>query len=937
MSTLNTWALCRPVLIAAVLAVAGCGGGDDSRPVAEAARRMAADVGQVATMATLETQATAGVPSRARALEAQTVSDPATQLLDYGESAYPEYFPGPQSTQFSAGLTYRYYPQTEAYLLVDAAQQVFVIGGPFGNQVVQVGSVSDYIGAVQGTVTGLTNPGLVLTLPGQVLSVAAGATDFQFPVWLSKGASYDVMVQAKPEGMTCTMLNGTGRVGDSGARPAVTCGPGDGPLAPEEPVPLTDAGAVYAIDSSAISRAEDFVGGADGGADGGVGGGAGDGAPLARARVALTDVDGRSVTGFTDGKGRFLLRFPAAQFKPPYVLRAVDGGGQIYASVLTQAVAAGQAQWVNINPLTDWVVSQALDPAIGGTDKLFAGSSIRSDRVATALASLVTALKPALAAAGVADASRLDVVRSRYAYDGTGLDAILDSLDHTREPATGVTQLRTKLSTVAQDAAGTEQPRLVTDAAPLSTSLLALPGTETLTFDKLTRWTDEMNRCLALPAASYGADAACTDTDGTRLVRTDYRHNGMDLREDMRMLFSEYDGSPVAGSQLRNPRILFVSRTPGSSVDDLAWVQFTVLQPYVGPRGPNGPVAGAVEYPVVKVFRRDGGGGQAVAGNWRLYGNQQVYSMGIEPSYYRLTQANPARQESAPSYVHSALRMVALSYRWDRSRQAWVDAGIRAIRVRGPGLPAAGMVLAPSTACGAQGYLAVLNKTGEVPASSTTTANVQNDFRLASAMLDGRRFTTPGPYWPARDIAINRIPYLTDFSPIRAYSQYSFEVFLKGNAGNTQPDAVEYARILAPLMPPESVLKRPLNDVTASLPLVLPGATMIPAGMAAVVNWQNSPLAAPVSTTVLYAEERDPSRPTDAAKSILVRASVPGAYATRGVPSAQLMVVPTSSADANCSGGRIPAYDGETGTYREVMLSSYQGHARVLSALTWVR
>lgn len=138
-------------------------------------------------------------------------------------------------------------------------------------------------------------------------------------------------------------------------------------------------------------------------------------------------------------------------------------------------------------------------------------------------------------------------------------------------------------------------------------------------------------------------------------------------------------------------------------------------------------------------------------------------------------------------------------------------------------------------------------------------------------------------------------------------------------------------------MPPESVLKRPLNDVTASLPLVLPGATMIPAGMAAVVNWQNSPLAAPVSTTVLYAEERDPSRPTDAAKSILVRASVPGAYATRGVPSAQLMVVPTSSADANCSGGRIPAYDGETGTYREVMLSSYQGHARVLSALTWVR
>lgn len=931
----STRAHARLWILAGAIVLTGCGGGDGGQAVPEAAARLAAAAGQVAQVVTLEPAATTDAAPRARALAAGDSVDPAVQLLDYGESVYNQYFPGPQTTQESAGLTYRYYPATGAYLLVDGAQQVFVIGGPFGNQVLRVGTVTDFIGAVQGTVTGLTTSGLVLGQQGQTFAVAAGATGFQFPTWLAKGAAYDVQVHAQPAGLTCTVLRGQGRMGDGATAPAVACGVGGDPLAPLDPVSISDATTTYAIDPSGIAQADGY--GGDSGADGGVGGAAGDGAPLARARVGLTDVDGRSVSGLTDASGRFMLRFPATVFKPPYVLRAVDGSGQVYTSVLTQAIAAGQAQWANINPLTDWAVSEALDAAVGGTDKIFAGSSIRSDRVASALASLVTALKPALAAAGVADASRLDVVRSRYAYDGNGLDAILDSLDHTRDPATGATQLRTKLSTVAQDATGTEQPRLVTAAAPLSASLLALPGTDTLTFDKLTRWTAEMNRCLALPAASYGADAACSDADGTRLVRTDYRHNGMDLREDMRMLFSEYDGSPVAGSQLRNPRILFVSRTPGSSVDDLAWVQFTVLQPYVGPRGPNGPVGGAVEYPVVKVFRRDAGGGQAVAGNWRLYGNQQIYSMAIEPSYYRLTQANPARQESAPSYVHSALRMVALSYRWDRSRQAWVDAGIRAVRVRGPGLPMAGLVLAPSTACGAQGYLAVLNKTGEVPASNTTTPYVQNDFRLASAMLDGRRFSTPGTYWPARDIAINRIPYLADFSPVRAYSQYAFEVFLKGNAGTTQPDAVEYARILAPLMAPESVLKRPLNDVTASLPLVLPGATMIPAGLAAAVNWQNAPLAAPVSATALYAEERDPSRPTDPAKSILVRASVPGAYATRGVPSAQLMVVPASSADANCSGGRIPAYDGETGTYREVVLSSYQGHARVFSALTWIR
>ncbi len=70
--------------------------------------------------------------------------DAANQLLDFGESAYPEFFPSRRSTRHFDGYLYRHYPERGTYLGVRDGQ-VYVLGGPLGEQVLQVGALADFI------------------------------------------------------------------------------------------------------------------------------------------------------------------------------------------------------------------------------------------------------------------------------------------------------------------------------------------------------------------------------------------------------------------------------------------------------------------------------------------------------------------------------------------------------------------------------------------------------------------------------------------------------------------------------------------------------------------------------------------------------------------------------------------------------------------------
>src|SRR5450830_1619931 len=66
---------------------------------------------------------------------------------------------------------------------------------------------------VSGTITGLSNSGLVLANGSDTLSVPAGATTFTFANKIDYGASYNILVQTPPAHMNCSVSGGSDTAG----------------------------------------------------------------------------------------------------------------------------------------------------------------------------------------------------------------------------------------------------------------------------------------------------------------------------------------------------------------------------------------------------------------------------------------------------------------------------------------------------------------------------------------------------------------------------------------------------------------------------------------------------------------------------------------------------------------------------------------------------
>ena len=581
------------------------------------------------------------------------------------------------------------------------------------------------------------------------------------------------------------------------------------PLAPASASDLDKAAAFYGIEGAGV--------GGDSAGDGGAAGAAGDGAPLQRAVVTLTDAKGNQVSGFTDSNGKFLLKYQTKNFTAPLVLRVIDAGGNVLTSVTDESASTGKAIRASINPLTDKITSDVLAANVPGTDKSFDGSGVTIARLAKAKADMVSSINAALGTAGVADVSKFDPVKSVYSYDGTGVDAIIESISHARDPGTGATQLRAKLVGVTDNADGTAAATLITPSTPLATSSVALASNPALTFTKINAWLAEVNRCAALSIAVRNADAACNDNDGTRIVSQQFKHNSRDLAAYMSTLFSDTGRNVVQGSTLSNPNVLFIGRYAGSTIDDLAVVEVTIRMPGTGPLA--GSLTTPIEFTNFLVFRRDDSLKSAVAGNWILYGNQRSFDWSIEPNYFASVESNPARQANStggsPSAMRSGIRLNVAGQVFDNTTKTFKTANIYAVRFKGPGLPPAGVVMAPTSTGGNPGYR-ILNKTGVIPAEGTLSTNVQTDFRMGGVTL-GTGLPLDPAVWAARVYQADA-PTGTDFTKLQAFNLYTAEIYL---AGSTTP-IVESSRILAPIQSPATMAKTLLHDLSPSLAAVTP-------------------------------------------------------------------------------------------------------------------
>ena len=720
-------------------------------------------------------------------------------------------------------------------------------------------------------------------------------------------------------------------------------GGGIAPITPITPIVQVDPLAPT-LQSNLASAVSDFGytndsgggGGGDGAGSSGVGGGAGDGAPLRKAVVVVTDANGKFVTGLTDDNGIYLVRF--SNFVSPIVAKVVDAGGNTLTSVLEENVPAGKVARLMINPLTDKIVSDVVTSgSVPGTDKNFDGSKIDVPKLVQAKKDLITSINTALGSVGITSTT-FDPVKSKYNYDGTGVDAIIESISHTRDAATGATLLRAKLVNVDSPAT------LISAATPLATANVLTLESKSLTLTKIQNWITETNRCLAIAPTS---DVDCADADGTRRASSSYRNNGKDVNEDFRTLASNTDGSNIARSTLRNPTILFVGKYPNSTAafDDLAVVEVTILQPSIGPNGPDG-AAGAtsnpVEYTKTIVFRRDDTLTRAKAGNWIAHGNQNLYDFSVSTRYTRYVQQNPARQANvagnSPSFMRSGIRMFINTAKYNIPTKTYGDANLRAARVTGPGLPAAGVVLAPSNVCGDLGSFVIHNSAGTVSTTAMVSSLATTEFRLNAVAIDGSALATntiirtiagtpgqsSGQTWA--------IPVVTDFSALQAYNLYKVEFFLNSNPGNTTPDLIEFTRIAAPVTPPKAALSIAVNDFG---PVSKSNVTAPqPAAASLVVDWVNNPNAAPVQFTNVYAEESAQKIPSNGLLKFSFGRNVNAAFSLNNRPTSNAVTASALSCNGNTAA--FPSLGvGTAGDYREIGLISEQGRARISNFIAW--
>ncbi len=157
------WQCLVTLLVLMLLSSCGGGGNNTVAPTAPQVFRRA-------LQAVLERQPQALVAAAPAAAGASVdPADAANQLMDFAETSYAAYFPSHQPTAAFDGYLYRYYATTGMYLGVKDGN-VYVLGGPFGDQPLLVGPLTAFITPVAPPPP---LPAALCALPGDIYSTSA--------------------------------------------------------------------------------------------------------------------------------------------------------------------------------------------------------------------------------------------------------------------------------------------------------------------------------------------------------------------------------------------------------------------------------------------------------------------------------------------------------------------------------------------------------------------------------------------------------------------------------------------------------------------------------------------------------------------------------------------------------------------------------------------
>lgn len=606
------------------------------------------------------------------------------------------------------------------------------------------------------------------------------------------------------------------------------------------------------------------------------------GAALSGGVVQVLDRTGASACSNsdlnTDSQGRYSCNLtPGSQ--APMILVATDPSGLLspMVSVLTQKPAAGASSTSNVTPLTTAVIAQVAGPdrnpfAFVESPALLADLDTAALGVVTR--NLVAQLASVLPTLGL-DASFDPLTTPFVGGSGVGADGLLDQVRVNF--VSGGIELSNALNPTAPSVpmAGTDTSQLATVSAPVAV-------TGGFAVSELDFAQTELQRCFAVPAATRApnpnsasqlltsvapeCENVIARAGGAPNVDLDFLNNGY---KSQAYFYRSFTSAFMDGAQFNRPELMRFFPSDDGRHTALLNLKFTDAQGY-----PGSYILTAMKFPGSRVE------GQS---QWWLVGNQRQLDANITTEVRRRDQTVTdfaTYQNAGNSRYDTGLRVSVR--RGSVATPNNPNVGIWYVRVRGPALPTAGMVLADVPMVSTSDLMGFLRADGVIPTGPQQLASAGAAITLRlqrTAGMQGSAATTlrPNPgvsdestmeLGHAHPIMYGAIPsssWLLDVSGVVPWVNYVFEAF--DGSSSTLPVRTWTVPLIAPLVPAVRASLLPWQGRGASTTQFLTlGA---PAVSTVTVDWVNNPLAERVQAV--------------GAESYLNSSNQPGASTSDGV------------------------------------------------------
>ena len=653
------------------------------------------------------------------------------------------------------------------------------------------------------------------------------------------------------------------------------------------------------------------------------------GSPMAGAAIFLIDATGQTANATSGADGTYTVKVTG--FTAPFLVKASVASGdgvKEYLALVTAAPKVGETGTANVTPLTHALVTMASSDGTSPNEfsDVATLKALDTSKLKAALSNLQIALKDVLTEASLPE--NFDPLTATFKADrSSAADVLLDTIKVTvSDQGVALTNARVP---VADDSTASNSATVTIKGIPTVTpETLRKPTVAASDIKGLDGFQTEFNACLALAPA---ARASKESGGAYKLLGACANMTGFD---------STYKGFGYTLSQLWGPRLL--NQIPeGLSLDTPEFLQFL--------NGGNKAL--------VRLATKSKSGGlvffetaaKGADDKWTIVGNQRDYDAGISTALYRETDLSTngytvaATANNSEDKGKNVGKFNAYSSRLNLSfdPQGPNAADVYAVRVKGPGLPISGVVLARSSGCGTNDYLAFYSNNGSLPkaelAMPTTSTGNQWVF---DAKNFGNSYTGTDFYNQYRGLATNGSPSTStankmssaavDMKNIPEFAVYTWEVFKTGSGANTA--ATFTSRIVVRPLAPSEGSKQPWATLSAdTLDYLDPNSTGKAGELSnGTLSWSLPSTTAPAVTSAFMVG-------SGTANSTAVTMNMSQSVDKPGNTSLTLKAAAESNGLGQaCTYDKLPAFTATTGsrsagvrqtTERGLRLQSYSYHS----------